>query len=146
MFLLFTVENAGKRQQSWSHSLGQRKRKPSLWGKWWCSCYSCLASRELILFSITFQLVDAPSLETLKVRLDLAPSTCSSCRSSCSLQGNRTSWPLKVLSNSMILRYLSFFKHFYLSTANDEGLEVKQLMRLGTAIFKTADRTAVLLS
>lgn len=103
-------------------------------------------SRELFLFSIAFQLVDAPSLETLKVRLGLTLSTCSSCRCSCSLQRSKTSWPLRVLSNSMILWYLSFFKHFYLSTANDEGLEVKQLMRLGTAIFKTADQTAVLLS
>jgi len=33
------------------------------------------------------EVVDAPSLETLKVRLGRALSACCSCRCSCSLQG-----------------------------------------------------------
>ena len=42
------------------------------------------------------EVVDAPSLETFKARLDGALS----CGHPCSLQGSRTIWPLKVPSNS----------------------------------------------
>ena len=44
--------------------------------------------------------VGAPSLETLKVRLDGALSTRWSCRCPCSLQGSCTRWPSRVSSNS----------------------------------------------
>ena len=46
------------------------------------------------------EVVDALSLETLKVRLDRALSTWSSRRCPCSLQGSCARWPLKVPSNS----------------------------------------------
>ena len=52
------------------------------------------------------EVVDALSLETLKVRLDGALSNLICCRCSCSLQGSWTRWPLRVPSisnNSMIL-------------------------------------------
>ena len=39
--------------------------------------------------------VDAPSLETLKVRLDGALSILNCCRCPCSLQRSWTRWPLK---------------------------------------------------
>lgn len=44
-------------------------------------------------------LVDAPSLKTLKVRLDGALSTWYSCRCPCPLQGSWTKWPLRVPSS-----------------------------------------------
>jgi len=46
------------------------------------------------------EVVDAPSLETLSVRLDRALRTCWSRRCPCSLQGSWMGWPLRVLSNS----------------------------------------------
>ena len=49
---------------------------------------------------LTREVVDAPSLETLRVRLDGALSTWCSCRCSCSLQRSWTKWPLTVPSNS----------------------------------------------
>ena len=63
---------------------------------------------ELLLFFFTVRLVrhwhrllrdvvDVPSLETFKVRLVGAQSTCCSCRCPCSLQGSWTRWPLKGL-------------------------------------------------
>ena len=51
-------------------------------------------------------MVDSPSFETLRVRLDGALSNLICCRCSCSLQGSWTRWPLRVPSisnNSMIL-------------------------------------------
>lgn len=147
MFLLFIVENAGKMKQSWSYSLEREKRKKAFpVGQVMMKLLlmSCQQRANSVQYSLPIG--GCPILRDSQVRLDLIISTCSSCRCSCSLQGSRTSWPLRVLSNSMVLWYLSFFKHFYLSAANDKGFEVKQLMRLGTAIFKTADQTAVLLS
>ena len=44
--------------------------------------------------------VDAPSLETFKVRLDGTLSTWWSCRCPCSVQGSWTWWPVRVPSNS----------------------------------------------
>ena len=44
--------------------------------------------------------VDAPSLETLKVRLDGALSILNCCRCPCSLQRSWTGWRLRVPSNS----------------------------------------------
>ena len=46
------------------------------------------------------EVVDAPSLETAKVRLDRALSTWWSCGCPCSLQGSWTRWPFKIPSNS----------------------------------------------
>ena len=46
------------------------------------------------------EVVDAPSLETFKVRLDEALSTRSSCRCPCSSRGSWTRWPLSIPSKS----------------------------------------------
>ena len=49
---------------------------------------------------LTREVVDAPFLETSKVRLDGAVSTWSGYQCPCSLHGSWTRWPLKVPSNS----------------------------------------------
>ena len=46
------------------------------------------------------QVVDASSLETLKVRLEGLWAPWSTCGCPCSLQGSWMRWPLKVASNS----------------------------------------------
>ena len=52
--------------------------------------------------------VDAPSLETLKVRLDGVLSTWWICRCPCSLQGSWTRWTLRVPSDSNDSMILTF--------------------------------------
>jgi len=82
--------------------------------------------------------MDVLSLETVKVRLDGALSTCSTCRSLCLLQGSWTRWPLSVPSNwndSTILR-------FYDSSEGPESTGpawvLRQSLVLGTAPAKNA--------
>jgi len=48
------------------------------------------------------EVVGAPSMETLKVRLDGALSNLVCCRCPCSLQGSWPRWPLNVPSNSNV--------------------------------------------
>ena len=48
------------------------------------------------------EVVDTPSLETPKVRLDGAPSTWWSCGCLCSLQGSWTRWSLPTQNDSVI--------------------------------------------
>jgi len=62
--------------------------------------WNCLDSRSFLDPRLPTQVVDAPSLETLKVRLDGAPSIWLICRCLCSLQGGWTRWPSKIRSNS----------------------------------------------
>jgi len=77
------------------------------------------------------EVVDAPSLETLQVRLDGALSTCCSCRCPCSWQGSWTRRPLRVPSNpndSMIFQIGNWWQVDLLGSLLKDRLK-KQFLR-----------------
>ena len=61
-------------------------------------------------FRLPREVVDALSVETLKVRVDGVLSNLICCRCPCSLQGSWTGWPLKVatqiFNDPMILCFM----------------------------------------
>ena len=59
------------------------------------------------------EVMEAPSLETFKARLDGALSTCCSCRYHCLLQGSWTRWPLRMPSNrgDSVILLLNYSKY-----------------------------------